>query len=107
MRSGHGEWPLQGDDTATIEVNRFLSAIEQNAPHAAEQLLSLVYDELRKLAAQKLTSCAEADESLMLASLPGGNWLVSPGRRPKPSGHRVVRFGSQTGAGVGNMPSPA
>src|SRR5207249_2361192 len=30
------------------------SAIEQGDPHAAEQLLPLVYDELRKLAAQKL-----------------------------------------------------
>src|SRR5262249_43510847 len=29
-------------------------AIEQGDPHAAEQLLPLVYDELRKLAAQKL-----------------------------------------------------
>src|SRR5690348_700513 len=31
-----------------------LSAIEQGDPHAAEQLLPLVYDELRQLAAQKL-----------------------------------------------------
>ncbi len=37
------------------EVTRVLSAIEQGAPHAAEQLLPLVYDELRKLAAAKLT----------------------------------------------------
>jgi RNA polymerase sigma factor (TIGR02999 family) len=36
------------------EVTRVLSAIEQGDPHAAEQLLPLVYDELRKLAAQKL-----------------------------------------------------
>ena len=36
------------------EVTRILSAIEQGDPHAAEQLLPLVYDELRKLAAQKL-----------------------------------------------------
>jgi RNA polymerase sigma factor (TIGR02999 family) len=37
------------------EVTRILSAIEQGDPSAAEQLLPLVYDELRKLAAQKLT----------------------------------------------------
>jgi len=37
------------------EVSRILSAIEQGDPQAAEQLLPLVYDELRKLAAQKLT----------------------------------------------------
>jgi hypothetical protein len=36
------------------EVTRILSAIEHGDPHAAEQLLPLVYDELRKLAAQKL-----------------------------------------------------
>src|SRR2546423_7071365 len=36
------------------EVTRILSAIEQGEPHAAEQLLPLVYDELRQLAAQKL-----------------------------------------------------
>jgi RNA polymerase sigma factor (TIGR02999 family) len=36
------------------EVTRILSAIEQGDTHAAEQLLPLVYDELRKLAGQKL-----------------------------------------------------
>jgi RNA polymerase sigma factor (TIGR02999 family) len=36
------------------EVTRILSAIEQGDPHAAEQLLPLVYDELRRLAAEKM-----------------------------------------------------
>jgi RNA polymerase sigma factor (TIGR02999 family) len=36
------------------EVTRILSAIDQGDPHAAEQLLPLIYDELRRLAAQKL-----------------------------------------------------
>src|SRR5437667_1124836 len=36
------------------EVTRILSAIEQGDPHAAAQLLPLVYEELRQLAAQKL-----------------------------------------------------
>src|SRR5919202_3952438 len=36
------------------EVTRILSAIEQGDPRAAEQLLPLVYDELRRLAAQRL-----------------------------------------------------
>ena len=36
------------------DITQILSAIEQGDPHAAEQLLPLVYDELRKLAAQKL-----------------------------------------------------
>src|SRR3989440_7714909 len=36
------------------DVTRILSAIEEGDPHAAEQLLPLVYEELRQLAAQKL-----------------------------------------------------
>ncbi len=36
------------------EITRVLSAIEHGDPNAAGQLLPLVYDELRKLAAQKL-----------------------------------------------------
>jgi RNA polymerase sigma factor (TIGR02999 family) len=36
------------------DVTRILSAIEQGDPRAAEQLLPLVYQELRRLAAQKL-----------------------------------------------------
>jgi RNA polymerase sigma factor (TIGR02999 family) len=36
------------------EVTQILSAIAQGDPQAAEKLLPLVYDELRKLAAQKL-----------------------------------------------------
>ena len=40
-------WPM-------TDVTRILSGIEAGDPHAADQLLPLVYDELRKLAAQKL-----------------------------------------------------
>ena len=36
------------------EVTRILSVIEQGNPQAAEQLLPLVYDELRRLAAQTM-----------------------------------------------------
>jgi RNA polymerase sigma factor (TIGR02999 family) len=36
------------------EVTRILSAVGQGDPHAANQLLPLVYEELRKLAAQKM-----------------------------------------------------
>ena len=36
------------------DVTRILSAIEQGDPSAAEQLLPLVYDELRRLAAQRM-----------------------------------------------------
>ncbi|MCI0358457.1 MAG: ECF-type sigma factor [Planctomycetaceae bacterium] len=47
------------------DVTRILSQIESGDPQAAEQLLPLVYDELRRLARQKL-----AHERL-LAPLPG------------------------------------
>jgi RNA polymerase sigma factor (TIGR02999 family) len=40
---------------AMTELTHILSAIEQGDSHAAEQLLPLVYDELRRLAAQKLS----------------------------------------------------
>jgi hypothetical protein len=36
------------------DVTRLLSALGQGDPHAASRLLPLVYDELRKLAAQRL-----------------------------------------------------
>jgi RNA polymerase sigma factor (TIGR02999 family) len=38
------------------ELTRILSAIDAGDPHAAEQLLPLVYDELRKLAAGRLAN---------------------------------------------------
>jgi RNA polymerase sigma factor (TIGR02999 family) len=36
------------------EITRILSEVERGDPHAAEQLLPLLYDELRRLAAEKL-----------------------------------------------------
>src|SRR4051812_25163418 len=54
---GGGECPagiLKSWVTAMSEVTRILSAIEQGDPHAAGELLPIVYDELRQLAAQKL-----------------------------------------------------
>src|SRR5205085_8126731 len=50
------------------DVTRILSAIEQGDPHAAERLLPLVYDELRKLAAQKLAHEA-AGQTLQATAL--------------------------------------
>src|SRR5688572_28123462 len=37
-------------------ITQVLNAIEQGDPHAASQLLPLVYDELRKLAAEKMSN---------------------------------------------------
>src|SRR5229473_3759214 len=48
-------WASFSPESSMSEVTRILSAIDQGDPNAAEKLLPLVYDELRKLAAQKLT----------------------------------------------------
>jgi RNA polymerase sigma factor (TIGR02999 family) len=45
---------LPGKLAAMSDVTRLLRAIEHGDPSAAEQLLPLVYDELRRLAAQRL-----------------------------------------------------
>ena len=50
------------------DVTRILSAIEQGDPHAAEQLLPLVYEELRRLAAQKMAHEAP-DQTLQPTAL--------------------------------------
>jgi RNA polymerase sigma factor (TIGR02999 family) len=41
-------------DSHMSQVTRILDRIQQGDPHAAEQLLPLVYDELRQLAAEKM-----------------------------------------------------
>jgi RNA polymerase sigma factor (TIGR02999 family) len=46
--------PSSGGASPMHEVTRILSAIEQGDPHAAEELLPLVYDELRRLAAERM-----------------------------------------------------
>jgi hypothetical protein len=43
-------------DGSMTDVTRILSAIEEGDAQAAEQLLPLVYEELRKLAAQKMVN---------------------------------------------------
>src|SRR6266850_891918 len=45
---------LRASEPHLSEVTRILSAIEQGDPQAAEQLMPLVYQELRLLAAQRL-----------------------------------------------------
>src|SRR5437763_468700 len=64
------------------EVTRILSAIEQGDPQAATQLLPLVYDELRQLAAQKLAQ-EKPGQTLQATGLVHEAYLrlvASPGR---------------------------
>jgi RNA polymerase sigma factor (TIGR02999 family) len=65
------------------DVTRILSAIEQGDSSAAEQLLPLVYDELRKLAAQKLAH-EKTGQTLQATALVHEAYLrlVGPGDMP-------------------------
>jgi len=56
------------------EVTRILNAAQQGDPTAAEQLLPLVYEELRKLAAARMANEA-ADHTLQPTALVHEAWL--------------------------------
>src|ERR1700756_1924384 len=64
------------------DVTQILSAIEQGNPKAAEQLLPLVYDELRKLAAQKLAR-ERPGQTLEATALVHDAYLRVVGSRPE------------------------
>jgi RNA polymerase sigma factor (TIGR02999 family) len=66
------------------DVTRILSAIEQGEPDAADQLLPLVYDELRKLAGQKLAH-EKPGQTLEATALVHEAYirLVTPSKNPK------------------------
>jgi RNA polymerase sigma factor (TIGR02999 family) len=64
------------------DVTGILSAIEQGDPRAAEQLLPLVYDELRKLAAQKLAQ-EKAGQTLQATALVHEAYLRLVGADPQ------------------------
>ena len=77
------------------QVTRILSAIEQGDTSAAEQLLPLVYDELRALAAQKLAqekpgqtpeaACADAADWSRRAGVAHGRSRTEVDEKKKPS----------------------
>jgi RNA polymerase sigma factor (TIGR02999 family) len=76
------------------EVTRIMSAIEQGDPHAAEQLLPLVYEELRKLAVQKLAQ-EKPGQTLQATALVHEAYLrlvANPGRQ---SGQAEPRWNSR------------
>jgi RNA polymerase sigma factor (TIGR02999 family) len=67
---------------AMNEVTRILSAIDQGDPHAAEQLLPLVYEELRQLAAQRLAQ-ERPSQTLQATALVHEAYLRLVGTGPK------------------------
>jgi RNA polymerase sigma factor (TIGR02999 family) len=56
------------------DVTRILQAVDQGEPHAAEQLLPLVYEELRRLAAHRLAA-EPAGQTLQATALVHEAWL--------------------------------
>jgi hypothetical protein len=61
---------------AMSEVTRILSEIEQGDPAAAEQLLPLVYQELRKLAAAKLAQEKPSPSLLLIEARGYGEVII-------------------------------
>lgn len=68
------EQPALGSGTDMSEVTQILEAIQQGNPKAAEELLPLVYDELRKLAAHKMAS-ERPGQTLQPTALVHEAWL--------------------------------
>jgi RNA polymerase sigma factor (TIGR02999 family) len=73
------------------DVTRILSAIEQGDPHAAEELLPLVYDELRQLAARHLAGEAP-EHTLQPTALVHEAYLKLVGPGPQPPWNGRVHF---------------
>jgi RNA polymerase sigma factor (TIGR02999 family) len=58
----------------SADVTRLLNAIESNDPHAADQLVPLVYDELRKLAAARMAN-EQPGQTLQPTALVHEAWI--------------------------------
>ena len=84
VRAAAVDWPLAPlpDGPPMSDVTRILSQIEEGDPQAAEKLLPLVYDELRKLAAVKLAQ-EKPGQTLQATALVHEAWLrlVGGGQR--------------------------
>jgi RNA polymerase sigma factor (TIGR02999 family) len=66
------------------DVTRILNAVELGDPHAAEKLLPLIYDELRRLAAEKMAQ-ERPGQTLQATALVHEAYvrLVGPGDEPR------------------------
>src|SRR5262249_39131549 len=76
--------PPRGTMTGMSEVTRILDRIEQGESHAAEELLPLVYDELRRLAERKM-ALEKPGQTLQATALVHEAYLrlvASPGHQP-------------------------
>ncbi len=76
------------------DVTRILSQIESGDPAAAEQLLPLVYEELRKLAAAKLAQ-ENPGQTLQATALVHEAYLRLVGQEPGGRGQDAVNWNSR------------
>src|SRR5215475_7082558 len=76
------------------DVTKILSQIEQGDPHAAEKLLPLVYDELRKLAASKLAE-EKPGQTLQATALVHEAYLRLVASPERKSGGKSQRWDSR------------
>ena len=75
------------------DVTRILTAIEQGDTNAADKLLPLVYEELRKLAAQKMAN-EMAGQTLQPTALVHEAWLRLVGQESPKFQNRAHFFGA-------------
>ena len=75
------------------EVTHILDRVQQGDPKAAEELLPLVYEELRRLAAQKMAHEAPG-QTLQPTALVHEAWLRLAGPNPQPWNSRGHFFGA-------------
>ena len=75
------------------EVTQILTDIEQGDPNAADRLLPLVYDELRKLAASRMANEA-AGQTLQATALVHEAWLRMVGKDNRQFENRAHFFGA-------------
>jgi RNA polymerase sigma factor (TIGR02999 family) len=73
------------------EVSHLLNALEDGDPHAAEQLLPLVYDELRKLAALRLAQ-EKPGQTLQATALVHEAYLRLVAGQPNPRWNSRAHF---------------
>jgi len=79
--------------SAPGDVTRILEAAQQGDPHAADQLLPLVYEELRKLAASKMAH-ERPDQTLQPTALVHEAWLRLAGNERQKWNGRAHFFGA-------------
>jgi DNA-directed RNA polymerase specialized sigma24 family protein len=91
---GDGLSAAQNDFVNLNEVSRMLDLIQQSEPSAAERLLPLVYDELRRLAAAQL-ACEKPGQTLDATALVHEAYMRLAGDRAFADRHHFFRVAAE------------